>query len=276
MKRPKTCIFCGLRGNLSKEHFWPEWLAPHLEPPESNAHVTEFHSAEGKQPHRLERRSERQGSVTTKKIRAVCASCNNGWMSSLESNAKPVLLALMNRNQSTISLEESHALARWVTLKSIVGEHSTEATALTPPDDRRAFYEQRAIPAFFRIFVGYHSLRTQTAYYRQSTTVSTSMRGPEPPLPPAIQRNIEATTFLVGPLCFYVTAARVTGLRSEVLDPIRPMQRIWPEPEAPMTQLSSAVLAQADIYLVSRSLDRLVADPRVKYGGPLPRQESAT
>jgi hypothetical protein len=194
-------------------------------------------------------------------------------MSALESSAKPVLLTLLKRNQSTLSPQASSALARWVAVKSIVGEHATEATALTPPTERRAVHERSAIPAFFRIFVAYHSLRTQTAYYRDSTTVSKSARGPDPGLPSGIQRNIQATTFLVGPLCFYVAAARVEGLSVVALDPNHPMHRLWPDPDAYLDFNTLPVLAQPDLFAISRSLERLVGDPRVIFAGPLPEQE---
>lgn len=275
MKHPKTCIFCGNRGSISKEHFWPEWLAPHLAPAHPNSHVTEFRSAEGKQPPRLERRSERPGAVNTKKIRVVCATCNTGWMSALESKVKPVFLALLEGSNTTLSSQGAANVALWVTVKSIVGEHATESTALTTPADRLAVLKSQLIPDYFRIFVALHSLETQTAYYRQSTTVSKTMRGPDPPLPSKIFRNIQATTFLVGPVCIYVTAARVAGFSGAVLDPVPKMHRLWPDSLPNIELAALRPLAASDVSAICRSLDRLVADPRVKYGGPLPRHEAS-
>jgi hypothetical protein len=194
-------------------------------------------------------------------------------MSALETSAKSVLIPLLDRSQTTISREVADVLANWATVKSIVGEHATEATALTPLEDRRAVYDGKLIPSYFRIFLAFHSLQTQTAYFRHSTTVSTTMAGPKPALVGAIHRNIQATTFLVGPLCFYVAAARVTGLSTSVLDPIRPMYRLWPEPASTITLGSSIPLAESDVYAVSRSLNRVIRDPRFKYGGPLPKRD---
>jgi hypothetical protein len=100
MKKPKTCIFCGEQGSISKEHFWPEWVAPHIRAGEAGSNVSEFHAAEGKNAPSLQRRSERPGDVVTKKIRAVCERCNNGWMSEVESNVKPTILAGRQQNKS--------------------------------------------------------------------------------------------------------------------------------------------------------------------------------
>jgi len=271
MKHPKPCIFCGIRNATSKEHFWPQWLAPFLISPEANAHITEFRSAEGKQPQRLERHSERPGAVHTKKIRAVCAACNNGWMSTLEFAVKQVLVPLLTSTEMTLSGTSLETLALWVTVKSIVGEHATQSTALTTPHDRRTLYESNVIPCYFRIFVALHTLQTQTAYYRNSTTVSTHRTGPVPALPDTIFRNIQATTFLVGPLCFYVTSSRVEGLSNAVLDPATPMHRLWPDHAQHIDLSVTPPLAESEVYSVSRSLERFVEHPRVKYGGPLPR-----
>jgi hypothetical protein len=153
VKRAKTCIFCGARGSISKEHFWPEWLAKHIPPLMRNAHVSEFHSAEGLQPKQLLRRSERPGGVNTKKIRAVCMRCNNEWMSGLESKAKPPLLALLNGSRSVLALEDAETLGRWAALKSVVGEYAIEGTALTPATERQALWQAQVVPAFFRVFL---------------------------------------------------------------------------------------------------------------------------
>lgn len=271
MRRPKACIFCSSPTGLSKEHFWPEWLAPYLPTPDPYAHITEFHSAEGKHPVRLQRRSERQGAVNTKKIRAVCATCNNGWMSALESTAKPTILGLLDRSITVLSKQCVADLALWIAVKSIVGEHGVEDTALTPPDDRNAVYSTRSIPDYLRIFIAYHSLRSQAAYHRQSTTVSTTPQGPNPPLPPDIHRNIQATTFLVGSLCIYITAARVTGISAATLDPRHSMHRLWPAPPQDIDFLAIPPLGTDEIFQVGSSLDRLIAHPHVRYGGPLPK-----
>lgn len=270
MKRPKTCIFCGIKGNISKEHFWPEWLAPHLSPTTVNAHITELHEGEFKQPIRLQRRSERQGAVNTKKIRVVCIACNNQWMSAVESSAKPVLLGLLDGSTRSLSLKAVKALSVWVAVKSILGEHSTEGTALTPPADRLVLYERREVPSYFRFFMAFHSLRTESEYYRHSTTVSRSMSGPTPSLPEGITRNIHATTFLVGRLCFYVTAVRVSEVSTALLDPSFPMHRIWPNPDCPLDLGSMPPLNDVQVQIISRSLERLVQHPQVKYGGPIP------
>src|ERR1035437_6614904 len=90
-KPPGKCIFCGRR-NLSKEHFWPEWASALLPRYPDNRHVEHLFTVTEKT--KLVRPPEvrsRQGHSWTKRLRAVCSECNNGWMSVLENVAKPIL-----------------------------------------------------------------------------------------------------------------------------------------------------------------------------------------
>ena len=134
-------------------------------------------------------------------------------------------------------------------------------------------YEKKDLPKYTRVFMAYHGLSTHTAYVRHSTTVSKSLSGPHPSLPAGISRNIQATTFLVGPLCFYVTSVRVSGLDPGALDPPIPMVRLWPECASDLDVAAGAPLSLEQVNLLSRTLDRLIAHPRVKYGGPLPQEQ---
>ena len=272
MKLPKKCIFCGTQGNISKEHFWPEWLAPYISEANASRHISVLQGAEGKDPQQLHRHSERDGSVLTKKIRAVCENCNNGWMSQLESAAKPTLIALINRSNLTLSSKDAQTLALWVSVKTIVGEYTNENTALTIFNDRQLLGTLNTIPKYFRIFIGYHSLETQAAYLRHSTTVSTDVAGPNPPLPNSITRNIQTTCFLVGPLIFYAIAARVQGFNIATLNPSIKMIQLWPQTLTSLDLNAITSIDANEVSIITNRLTQLIAQPQVKYGGRLPNQ----
>lgn len=272
MKKPKTCIFCGEQGSISKEHFWPEWLAPHIRAGEAGSNVSEFHAAEGKNPPSLQRRSERPGDVVTKKIRAVCERCNNGWMSEVESNVKPTILALLEGSRTNLTNEEVSTLSFWMAVKTIVGEHASHGALLTPSADRYLVYKDRTVPNYFRIFLGTHTDASQAAYVRHSTTISLNMTGPDPPLPSDIQRNIQVVCLLVGKLAVCVTAARVRSFNIGVIDPPSNMLRLWPSPASNLDLGALAPMDREGLAAAASGLDRLVASPNVRYGGPLPGQ----
>ncbi len=272
MKPPKKCIFCGAQGNISKEHFWPEWLAPHIAQAAKSRRISGLLASEGKQPQQLRSFSERDGSVLTKKFRVVCKNCNNGWMSQMESAVKPTLIALINRSKLALSSKDTQILALWVSVKTIVGEYATENTALTILDDRRLVSTDNTIPEYFRIFVGYHSLQAQAGYQRHSTTLSTNALGPNPPLPNSITRNIQATCFLVEPLVFYVVAARIQGFNINALNPSYQMIQLWPQTLANLDLNALTPISANDVATIASRLTTLIASQQVQYGGPLPNQ----
>lgn len=274
MKLPKKCIFCGAQGNISKEHFWPEWLAPHIPQAAESRRISGVLASEGKQPQQLLSLSERDGSVLTKKFRVVCKNCNNGWMSQTESAVKPTLIALINRSKLALSSEDAQLLALWVSVKAIVGEYSTENTALTILEDRRLVCTDNTIPEYFRIFVGYHSLQAQAGYQRHSTTLSTDALGPIPPLPNLITRNIQATCFLVGPLVFYVVAARIQGFNINALNPSNQMIQLWPQTSANLDLSALTPICANYISTIANRLMTLIASSQVQYGGPIPNKNS--
>ncbi len=271
MRSQRPCVFCGSYSKLSKEHIWPEWMAIHLPTPNPNAHISEIRSGIPKQPSHLERRSERPGPVHTKKIRAICSQCNNGWMSSIETAAKTPLLRALKSNIFSISMEEAEDLATWAILKTIVGEHAG-TDPLTPIEDRAALRTFRALPPYFQVFLARHQSQALTAYKRHSATLSLTMDGPFPPLPKGITRNVQVTTLLVGPLCFVITAVRVQDLDISLLDPRRPMHRIYPKPNCEIDLNTTPALTKDDIRFNSEIIERVLQHPLVKYGGERPHE----
>jgi hypothetical protein len=54
------------------------------------------------------------------KIKCVCQKCNNGWMSDIEGENKPHMLAIMNDKPTILTPTEQKSLARWTILKAMV------------------------------------------------------------------------------------------------------------------------------------------------------------
>lgn len=270
MSAPRNCIFCGRRGRISKEHFWPQWLGRKIARPDQPSTVSEIHVGEGKSRPRLHARAVRQGDVTTRKLRVVCRFCNNGWMNTLEGQVKPLVLARLEGLDSPLTTEQTFALARWISMKAMLSEHEQRDVVLTPPEDRAALFQRSEIPGYYRIFVAAHSSKTHAAFFRHSTTVSRTKEGPDPKLPPGIRRNIQAITWLAGPLCFFVLAARVMDLDLDKIFRISVVTRIWPAPESAVNLATLAVIDNAGLYNLSRAIETLIDQPNVVYGGPLP------
>jgi len=132
------CVFCG-EPATSKQHVWPRWMRkapvgratwesrtyskdPHVKiftdyAPESNTvHITTELGPNARPPQEL-----------TKKI--VCPTCNNGWMSRVETDAQPVLSQLMDDTSGVVlSEDDARAIRRWVLLTWAVFQYDDRRT----------------------------------------------------------------------------------------------------------------------------------------------------
>jgi len=211
MKNGKPCILRGESRHKSKNHFY------HGETSLSDDHPTGHNTSAvisrmGMSPPVVKDQLRRQGHLITKKIRAVCTSCNNGWMSQLEERAKPLLLPGLTGNDVSLSPADQQILSEWAFAKALICEHSAKGLALTPAEDRIAFHKSRKVPDYFRIYVGTHSTESITWLLRYSCTISFSPTI-QPPLLDGLQRNAQTITFVVGSLLFHVLSARVANFR---------------------------------------------------------------
>jgi hypothetical protein len=117
-KAPKLCIFCGKPG-VTKEHVWPDWLLKYIPKDGVNhASLSETH-------HRthVEREVRKHaGAPYSGTLRIVCGSCNNGWMSVLQNDAKPILLPLVLGEERTLFRKHQALLAAWMAMFAMVTE----------------------------------------------------------------------------------------------------------------------------------------------------------
>ena len=109
------CVFCDSElsnQNRSVEHIIPQWLLDELDIRKVRIEPSHMSIEKGLV-------SKRKHTLENLKAGHVCRQCNNGWMSSLECEAQPVLIDLINTDRVTFDLsdQERFVLARW-TLKT--------------------------------------------------------------------------------------------------------------------------------------------------------------
>lgn len=119
----RICIFCQENAS-TKEDVWPQWLTKRF--PLYNTSRME-----------AERGGRNLGNwpIKTLKllpVRCVCAECNNGWMSRLENEVKPVIEAILDDRMNLINSSSQAHIAVWAVKTAMVLE------ALYP--DREWFY----------------------------------------------------------------------------------------------------------------------------------------
>lgn len=112
------CVFCG-GSPLSNEHLFPQWVTkllvddPRGYPPGKLSHAI---VSQGKEISRWESDTPLAFTVHT-----VCESCNNGWMSNIEYEAKRYLEPIITGSEA-VTLDE-HALsvvATWMGLRALM------------------------------------------------------------------------------------------------------------------------------------------------------------
>jgi hypothetical protein len=89
------------------------------------------------------------------KVRCVCGPCNEGWMSAIESNARPSVGAMMRGEVLTLSNADQEKVANWLGLKAIIAQHSVP-TAHIVPGWTRAFASKQCPPTSWQIRIASH------------------------------------------------------------------------------------------------------------------------
>lgn len=266
-KPPRACIFCGSPAN-SKEHIWPVWLHELLGPQAPGVrHDRQLHTFNPKEGARTSGPTGRQGDIRTIRIRAVCRTCNNGWMSGLEEEVRPVLTPLVEGAACALDTEQLRTLAQWLTLKTLIVEHATAETSVTPQSDRTAFFERGTIPPFFNVYAAHNVGQSRLFFVRHSHTIAVSREGPIPLLD-GTHRNIQAVTMVAGKAAFQVVATRLEAFQVE--DKARCIGfhdrcRIWPQPPAEVQCPPRPRLDDAGIAFVAGFLERFFHAPNMTW-----------
>ena len=139
----RRCAFCGGPAN-SREHVFPDWM--HKLYPVQQVNINCEHSLVATRQY-TERASNRR-------VRLVCARCNNGWMSDIERAAKPVLEALFQGQRVLLRRSEQTLIATWFTKTALV-EHLTQPIRDPITHEHREYiYNVRQPPPESHVWLG--------------------------------------------------------------------------------------------------------------------------
>jgi hypothetical protein len=104
----RKCLFCDQAAN-SREHVWPSWILEKL-----NIR-TPMHHVIGKGEPKILPKAEL-------KIRCVCKTCNEGWMSTLETANIPLIGSLMQDFAIPLTVEKQRIMVTWAVKTAIVAD----------------------------------------------------------------------------------------------------------------------------------------------------------
>jgi hypothetical protein len=204
----------------------------------------------------------KQGSVNTLQIRVVCKKyCNNGWMSALEEDVKPILIPLMLGQPTALGQAEQRILATWITKTTMVFECARDRKEMSSsPEQRQYLMNHKEPPIGWIIWIGhYRGDGWKTAAIRKSATLEI-IRGEVAVVTPkgADIRNTQSVTFGIGELIVNVIATSIPTLSFSIPPQFEPYTpQIWPFKQ-PLAWPTGNVLNDADAIILSNALSRML------------------
>jgi hypothetical protein len=142
----RACIFCGDDSTaLTAEHVFPDW-------------ITSFYSSRVGGPlkgtiefgHLAAEGTSFRGTPFQQKIRAVCATCNNTWMSRLENSVQPYLRKMIVGETTRLRSNAQRALAFWCAKTSLILQYANPHSAIVPASHYPELYRLKsALPSQF-------------------------------------------------------------------------------------------------------------------------------
>lgn len=218
------CIFCDAPGPLTKEHLWPNWLRKELA-------ITDrfIYRLEDEKDGRELRDKSFPAVPFDQQVRAVCATCNGGWMSAIEAKAKPLVQRLMRAEGGRLDVEEQTTLAAWALLKACVFAELNPDNRAVPAVHREYLYQHRRPPTSgLWVRLASYEVRDLVHYAYQGVLVA--REGDADPQAPTVY----FVTITVGALVVHVAGSLVHDLSFGDVPGLEPLhlQRVWPSDEA--------------------------------------------
>jgi hypothetical protein len=252
-------VFCGV-DSVTREHIFPFWLRAAVGGAGSATH---YRAAAAATPpptgDQLPYEHSWEADDAEFVVRAVCASCNNGWMNDLDHDVRSIIVPLIRNDVEPIGEHERTLLAAWATKIALLLEHTrslsdlTRRRSLTPPSAYREVYDLRLPPAFARVWMLRVNPPVNGVWWRSS------------PVPVArfdayAARSIGApngslTTFAVGMLGFQYLYAPITETYQDLVERRTErgekfMRLLWPAAK-PLDWPPDAALRQDTLEVVA-------------------------
>lgn len=225
----KTCIFCGPNcGRLTKEDVWPTWLGQYV-PKNGTSYSASSTVVHDDRPADVDRRNI-NGDSKSRRVKLVCADCNNGWMSRLQERAKPVVLPLAIGRSTSIGVDAQGTLAAWCAMSVMTSDHFYPDRAAIPQQHRDALMNVGMPPAAqWKIWIGHYERGDWVADWVKNALAISSEAHPARHLPNGLPiPNTQTTTLVFGKL--YVHA--VSSVHSDIIDmtgsPSSKLVRLFP------------------------------------------------
>jgi hypothetical protein len=205
-------VFCHQRRALTKGHVWPAWIGEVM-PFDQTHHVQTIGHIETFKPQMRVpafERHVRQGHGTTRKPRNTCKVCNGGWMSKIESAAKPSTTRLMHGNTLILDRIQQMLVATLLCLIAVRNEFSALGARGVSEQERMWLRTRLTPPWNWQIWVARYAGSRPNEHWcyhypLHIASTPTAETGPD-------KCNTQTTTLAVGELCAHLFSS------TEILD----------------------------------------------------------
>lgn len=214
---PKACVYCGSVGPLTEEHVYGDWiLSGGYLPRIANKHGLSLNTITPAGTPNISHHVTKAGDPLGLKLKVVCSTCNNVWMSDLQTGAKKHLVHLFPGDKPWIlGVPAKEAIASWATMVAMTSEFQSRdpQTYVIAQQDRDHLRIHGKPPHSWRAWMGTYSGsgRWNGWWERHSAPIFMSherLEAEEAAAGGVPQPNTQSTTFVVGRVYFHVMSGR--------------------------------------------------------------------
>jgi len=207
----KRCIFCGERGNITKQHILPDrikHLVPRLVPYHSHQTERVFYNPDGTVCCREPAKKLSPGHLGNRRFRVVCLNCNTGWMKRAEEEAFEYAEPIILGRTLVLSAEAQQKLTTLAALIMCMVDLTDQPTSTITQADRAYIRETRQAPASWYLFLGRTDSPEWKTRYRHAAAISLT----QGTVPNGQTSNSQSTVVAIGNLVLHLAMSQATPI----------------------------------------------------------------
>ncbi len=244
---------------MTKEHLFSDWLRELFPRTAQDTHT--FAKAVTWNPIPKFSQEVRQGHSGSRKIRKVCGTCNNGWVSRIDGAAKEVAPPLINGASVTVEVEAQRALATWFAKIAMVADSSRVETASHLQNDRDWIREHSLPPLLWQVWIGSYEgvvWRDLAIFHHGGRLDLTPVTPPQL----GLAGYVTSTALGMGRMIALVIGNENPAIDLNIGTAATRLHRIWPAHQ-PLRWPQAALLSDQEAGGIAYILRSAIADPRV-------------
>jgi len=148
-----SCIFCRRTGadiKITREHTFPNWINDVLPIAVVGPDIS-YERTILRGPQAGTFNTWPATAVATHTLRAVCETCNTGWMAESESAVRPLIEPMIKGYNAELTTEQQLTVATWAAMKAAVFEYVWGDDPILTAADREIIMTQNRPPASVQV-----------------------------------------------------------------------------------------------------------------------------